>query len=53
VGALFVGLAASTRALIQRYTFQCDLEARKRMDVLDNLMNSSVVAGEPVVKPRY
>lgn len=53
LGGIFVGLEASYRALIQRYTFQQELQARKRDQALENLKQSQVVAGEPVMKARY
>ena len=52
VGGGFAGLSASARALLQRYTFQRDLEQRKRVDTLQNLEHSQVVVGEPVVQER-
>jgi hypothetical protein len=52
LGGEFVGLSASTRALIQRYTFQCELEQRRRLEALHNLQQSQVVVGEPQVQER-
>ncbi len=40
VGAIFVDLPANVRALIQRYTFRCDLHARNRAGAVRNLDRS-------------
>ena len=52
VGVTFVRLSSGTRALLQRYIFRRDLEDRGRLDELENLDHSQIVAGNPVMLDR-